>query len=957
MEKQGGITKIKIFIILAIMIAGFFCVQNVIAEELININTATLEELDTLPGIGASKAQAIIDYRELNGPFQAIEEITNVSGIGSATYENIKDLITVGYEEDPPPPQEEKDDPDEEYPPTNEEEPDEPDDLADEPDTPFSNDFKLGDLVVNEFVSDPADGEVEWIELYNNTAQIINLTDWSIEEGSGAKTNLQGEIDKFFIIEKPKGNLNNKGDIIILRDAFNNLIDQVVYGDWDDGNTTNNAPMVSDPNSIARKFDGQNSYNNKNDFAATILPTKGESNIILEESSFAEATEDRENYDYSDDIIISEVFPNPFGSDTEGEFIEIFNKGEQDINLLGWRLGDESKKRYEFKESKIIKSKDYLVVYRSESKIALNNTSDSVKLFEPLKDEPLQVQKYEKSVEGWSFNLKDITKVGQKNNYEWSETITPGEENIVKTINHPPEVSFDCPEIVQVGVPILFDSSDTIDEDEDELEFSWDFGDGFTNNLAIPEHTFMKVGAYTVKLIVSDGENEVEKEKIIKIVSSTLNTSPAAFLAGEGSKVVINEFLPNPEGSDVDGEWIEIKNQSKDIINLLGWKLDDMEGGSKPYKFIDDIWLAGGMYYLVDRSESGLALNNSVDSVRLYSDFNELMDEVEYESVVEGESYARGQNGKWFWTSVVTPGEKNIVSVASSPVYAESSAGTKVLGVSKKNLEPIVTTLEKIREFDSGDLVIVKGIVAVLPGVLGSQYFYIVAPAPDPLAATRTAGQASPAPDVTGEGNNIGIQVYSYKKDFPNLRIGDYIEVHGELSVVSGELRLKTKQKEDINILEHREEPAPKSASCDEINEEYVGSLVKVTGEIVERKSSIIYLDDGLDEILVYLKTTTGINPKSYNEGEIIEVTGIVGRTKSGIRIMPRSKSDIIKKDIESQNNDEGRILGETAESDAWAIEARDKKIELFKYLLVIAVAVIVLLGGLLTKASIKGKN
>lgn len=64
-------------------------------NQKININTASVAELDTLPGIGPAIAQRIIDYRTAHGPFNKIEDLMNVKGIGQATFDKLKDLVTV----------------------------------------------------------------------------------------------------------------------------------------------------------------------------------------------------------------------------------------------------------------------------------------------------------------------------------------------------------------------------------------------------------------------------------------------------------------------------------------------------------------------------------------------------------------------------------------------------------------------------------------------------------------------------------------------------------------------------------------------------------------------------------------------------------------------------------------------------------------------------------------------
>ena len=66
-----------------------------VTSSKVNINSASAEELEALPGIGEVIAQEILDYRTANGPFASVDDLLDVSGIGEVTLENIRDLVTV----------------------------------------------------------------------------------------------------------------------------------------------------------------------------------------------------------------------------------------------------------------------------------------------------------------------------------------------------------------------------------------------------------------------------------------------------------------------------------------------------------------------------------------------------------------------------------------------------------------------------------------------------------------------------------------------------------------------------------------------------------------------------------------------------------------------------------------------------------------------------------------------
>ena len=739
--------------------------------------------------------------------------------------------------------------------------------------------YNLGDIVISELVSDPTDNEEEFVEIYNTTLKTINLNNWWLEDGSETKTSLSGSISSkgFFVITKPKGNLNNAGDIVVLFSSDEKEIDKVTYGTWDDGNVNDNAPAPGDPLSLIRKVDGQDSNNDYYDFVLTSTVTKGLSNVI---STVTEDGEVVEQMMGSIEIVINEILPNPEGSDGEDEFIELKNLGKETIDLKNWSLGDASSKKYKITQGSV-KTGDMFLLQRSMTGIALNNTGgDEVKLYSP-NGTLVDNIKYTGSV-------KEEESYARKDDKTWAWTIepTPGKENVVAGKSASPIISIDVDTEVAVNEAILFDGSDTTDPEGEEMSFVWDFGDDVGDNGEVVEHAFGKEGVYTVKLIVVDSSgNEAEKKVIINVKSRF------AFMGGyfeddQVVKVEISEFIPNPEGSDTT-EFVEIFNPTDEDVDLFDFKLDDEEGGSRAYTFPENTIVPAKSYVVFGRQDTKLALNNTSDSVRLLYPDGTILQEVRYDDVLEGASYVQDENEVWQWTSSVTPGEANIITSVVEKIKSRTVSRSK-------RLKPIInTTLENLRNEDVGDKVKVTGVVAVEPGVLASQYFYIV---------------GSP-----------GVQVYMYKKDFPNIKIGDRIEVTGEITESYGNTRVKLASRDDIKKIDHPGDPQPRVVEVAEVQEQLEGWLVEVHGEITEIKGSYMYIDDGTEEVKVYFKRGASINKQIYQVGDLVKVSGLVYQTKSGYQILPRSPEDIEKTGVAENmvvqmENTEGENKKEMAE-------------------------------------------
>lgn len=445
------------------------------------------------------------------------------------------------------------------------------------------------------------------------------------------------------------------------------------------------------------------------------------------------------------------------------------------------------------------------------------------------------------------------------NDWAWTELPTPGKENVLEKTVVPPTISTAVPMEIQLKQSLQLDASDSSSANNETLSFHWDMGDGTTYDVSTVSHIYTSPGSYTISLRVADETNNSSSAQYpihvfepTGIIDTDITSETSSW-----QYLQLSELVPNPKGSD-DAEYIELYNAGLQPLSLLGLLIDDMDGGSKPYA-LPDISIPALGYYIVHRKDSGIALNNSGDSVRFLSIDGKVLYELVYEGSIEGAAYVPDELGNWMWSMSPSPGSINILDEADVQVASVKK---------KKTISTIIdTTIAGARQQDSGDQVRVYGVVSVLPGILGSQYFYIA-----------------------HEG--AGIQVYMYSKDFPLLEVGQGIVVTGEVATSQGDVRLKIKDASDIY---QQDQPMIESSMLSQIPEltQHLGDLVSVQGEVTEIKSSYFYIDDGNDEVKVYLKKGTGIEKKSIQVGDLVTITGIVIQTTSEIRLLPRNKHDI----------------------------------------------------------------
>lgn len=206
--------KVLIFLVL---ICACFLASGVFAVDTVDINTASLAQLDTLTGIGPTYAQRIIDGR----PYSSLDDLLNVKGIGPATLQKIKDqgLACVNCETSPTNTQSNLD--------------------SSAPPTAATAQTYSSGVYINEIVPNPAgsDEQEEFIEIFNSNSSDVDLSGWQLQDRAGTITTYTiPSVTKimaggFLIFKRPdtKIMLNNDGDGVNLLTPNGKITDSVGF--------------------------------------------------------------------------------------------------------------------------------------------------------------------------------------------------------------------------------------------------------------------------------------------------------------------------------------------------------------------------------------------------------------------------------------------------------------------------------------------------------------------------------------------------------------------------------------------------------------------------------------------------------------------------------------------------------------------------------------------------------
>ena len=476
---------------------------------------------------------------------------------------------------------------------------------------------KYPKILINEIFPHPSADEKnkEFIELYNPNREEINLRGWVLRDASRTGK---------YIFKKDKI-IKSLGYLVVYRSDFkfalNNSGSENVFllAPNDDFSQGEFKDKISYQNSFTNR-----SYNRdekENDKWYWTEPSPNQEN---------KPNPLRKKYPA---LFITEILPNPLSEEEKNEYIEIYNPQTSTVTLAGWALSDKTGQQYLFSKEEI-KPQQYLVVYRSNFKFALNNSgSEEVELLAP-NQKVIHSLSYRQAPEGISYSF-DL----EKHAWRWTEFQTPGQAN---KFNQPLNFQVKLPRNIYQNVKAKFKLRNLQSDSKKELKFKWDFGDGHHSYLQNPSHIYQQKGKFQLMVSVFDGRERKTKQFIVEVKKYPHHP------------IKIVEIMPNPAGKDTGHEYIVLENKSSKKINLADYFIATGKSKKKLIRhpiYKDFIIKSHHRRKLFNKKICKFSLPNTKGEARLLAPDGEIVDKVKYqkEKIADNEKYILATNKRWIW--------------------------------------------------------------------------------------------------------------------------------------------------------------------------------------------------------------------------------------------------------------------------------------------------------------------
>ena len=513
----------------------------------------------------------------------------------------------------------------------------------------FANSCFANNIIISEVKTSGETSKDEFVELYNQTDQDIDLENWSLKK--------QTESGKEYVLvssSKFLGIIPGHGYFLITHpEEYTDSVQP-------DLSYSSASYSIADTNKIIL-------YNQDKQIIFESLAANLIQDPPTPQNSQTQDPPDLPDPPDTPNIIINEIAWMGTLDETYDEWIELFNNSSSTVILDNWQ--------FKITENILdlsgeILPNNFLVIDAG----SLNNSGEILELFDnnqnlidsldassgwPGGDNETK-QTLEKSGDSWQTSLEPGGTPGVPNSSGLSDTDPdpdpdPDPPPIIPSggggggsppKNNPPIADAGSDQTILTNQEIIFDASNSSDPDKDELSFFWNLGNGQTSNQKKFSFSYNFPGEYLVTLIVSDSKLESTDAINIFVFSTGL---------------IISEI--NPENN-----WVEIYNDSQEILNLENYALNNFvfPRGS----------LINPEQYLV------INLENFENSLKLIYPNNQIAQQIDFAEIKKDCSINRISQEEYFWSSIKTPGQPNYIKNINNQI-----SNTKIIQAQESEIK------------------------------------------------------------------------------------------------------------------------------------------------------------------------------------------------------------------------------------------------------------------------------